>query len=142
MQELPYTCFLTMRIIPNRSTAWICGLAYLLASALSGLLHNHSHSRHSHSRHSHGPHIAQCEQAHSDEHRGEMPGHAADPSTPEPLSDDDCLACRFVAQCATVSVPMPDLAPRPIVAEVRVSAPIFFIEPVYSNALARAPPLG
>ena len=132
-----------MRIIRYRSTAWICGLAYLLASALSGLLHNHVQDGHSH-----GPHgeLAQCDQAHGDglagdEHRDELPGRAGDHSTPEPLPDCDCLACRFVAQCAMVLVPAPVLTARPIVAEVRISAPVYFIEPVYSNALARAPPL-
>jgi hypothetical protein len=132
-----------MRIIRHRSTAWVAGLAYLLASALSGLLHQHAQGGHSHDSHSH---VASCTDDHSEglaaaeQHRG-IAGHEGDPSSPEPFSDD-CLACRFVAQGAVVSVPSSDLAPRPIVAEVRVSAPRFFIEPVYSSSLARAPPLG
>lgn len=123
-----------MRIIRRHSTAWIAGLAYLLATGLSGLLHDHQHGSHSHAvpgtiAYSDGS--AACDAEHE---------HDGCPSTPE--SDDDCLACRFVTQSAVVSVPLPEPTMQPIVAEVRLSAPRFFVEPVYSCALARAPPLG
>jgi hypothetical protein len=131
-----------MRIIRRRSTAWIAGLAYLVASALSGLLHDHSHPAHSDGCELH---VATCGDAHHDGLQGDshetasLPEHGP-PS--DPLSDDDCAACRFVAQCAVVSVPAADLTPLPVVAEVRIAAPIFFIQPIYSSGLARAPPLG
>ncbi len=131
-----------MRIIRHRSAAWIAGLAYLVASALSGLLHDHSHPSHSDACELH---VAGCHDAHHDGLDGDACETASIPDRDlpsDPLSDDDCAACRFVAQCAVVTVPNADLMPLPVVAEVRVWATIFFIQPIYSTGLARAPPLG
>ncbi|HVX10850.1 MAG TPA: hypothetical protein VHC22_06690 [Pirellulales bacterium] len=131
-----------MRIIRRRSTAWIAALAYFVASALSGLLHNHSHPGHSEACETH---VAGCGEAHRDGLPSDSCETASLPERglpPDPLSDEDCPACRFVAQCAVVSVPAADLTPLRVVAEVGVSAPVFFIEPIFSNGLARAPPLG
>jgi len=106
-------------------------LAYLLAGAL-GALHHHEHGL------SH-PAQAACEQHVAEQHSAgndHAPGHS-----PVPLTDDDCLACRLAAQSAVVSVPLADAGLCPLVVEVRSTAPTFFLEPVHSCGLARAPPL-
>ncbi|MGH7138380.1 MAG: hypothetical protein ACREHD_21730, partial [Pirellulales bacterium] len=76
---------------------------------------------------------------------GGIPGHSGghDDHSPSPLpfSGDDCAACRFVAQCALVSIPVAEPMQSPVVAELRVSVPVYFVEPVCTNRLARAPPL-
>lgn len=131
-----------MRPFRHRITASIAGLAYLLASALSGSLHSHSHgemdAQHDcvalvgeHQQHAVG----------HDDHLSDLSGKHEDAPCPQPLSDDDCAACRFVAQPALFCVPTVDLTPAPAAAEVRVVAPSIFIEPIYSSGLARAPPL-
>jgi len=127
-----------MPFVRSRFAVAMASLAYLLASALSGSMHNHAT----------GPsHVdASCRHAgiHEltlDGHFSEQPGHEDD-SSPAPISDDDCLACRFVTQSALVSMPAPQPALTPIVVEVRSSAVRFFVEPVHSSGLARAPPIG
>lgn len=132
-----------MRPYRHRITASIACLAYLLASALSGSLHSHSHDdahAHQHCDVFGGEH-ANHPAAH-DDHLADLGDTHDDAPSPAPLSDDDCAACRFVAQAAVFSVPTPGVAPRPIAAEVRVVTPSFFIAPVQSSRLARAPPLG
>lgn len=122
-----------MRYCRCRSAAWVFGLAYLLASTLSGFLHSHAHEKdalcstaaHAH----HAPDDEYCV------------GHEEHSPTSPPLSDDDCAACRFVAQCALVSVPVAEPIQSPVVAELRVVVPVYFIEPVHTDRLARAPPL-
>lgn len=131
-----------MRSFRHRITALIACLAYLSASALSGSLHSHSHDdsqAHQHCDVSRGEHAHHP--AADDDHLADLGGAHEDAPCPAPLSDDDCAACRFVAQAAVFSVPTPDVAPRPMAAEVRVVALSFFIEPVQSSRLARAPPL-
>lgn len=124
-----------MRYYRCRSAAWVFGLAYLLASTLSGFLHSHAHEK-----------DALCSAAdHAHHAPGDGLGHFAEheehsPTSP-PLSDDDCAACRFVAQCALVSIPAAEPIQSPVEAELRVAVPIYFVEPVYTHQLARAPPL-
>ncbi|HQU43079.1 MAG TPA: hypothetical protein PK867_09710, partial [Pirellulales bacterium] len=73
----------------------------------------------------------------------DRPSHAEhdDSSLPGPASDDDCLACRFVAQSALILLPAPQKAITPLVVELRSPAPMFFVEPVHSSGPARAPPI-
>ena len=119
-----------MRFIRSRFAVATASLAYLLASALSGLMHNHVH----------GPSHADAPKLTLERHLVEQPEHDHD-SSPVPISDDDCLACRFVTQSALVSMPAPEPGLTPIVVEVRSPAPTFFVEPIHSHGLARAPPL-
>ncbi|HVA49046.1 MAG TPA: hypothetical protein VNH11_21975 [Pirellulales bacterium] len=129
-----------MRFVRSRPTVCTAALAYLLASALSGLLHNHAHGpacvEHGPSDRMHG-HLAgvelDCDHVSHAEHDGS--------SLPGPASDDDCLACRFVAQSALILLPPPQTAITPLVVELRSSVPTFFIEPVHKSGLARAPPI-
>lgn len=128
-----------MRFVRSRSTACAAALAYLLAAALSGLLHDHEHES------------ASFEQIAGHTHAGDLVGlparEASDhaeggTSLPPPVSDDDCAACRFVTQSAVVVVAAPATGLTPLVAELRVAAPHFFIEPIRVRGLARAPPMG
>jgi hypothetical protein len=123
----------------NRTTAWFTSLAYLVASALSLLLHSHPHDvsqLNASACHTH------CDRGAADPHACEQQGHDDDHSSPKPASDDDCLACRFVAQSATVSLPPPEPGRLPLVAELRSSPPRVVVQPPHSSALARAPPIG
>lgn len=127
-----------MRFIRSRFAVATASLAYLLASALSGLMHNHAHG----TAHVAAPlHQADAHDLSFEWHLGEQSEHDDD-SSPSPVSDDDCLACRFVTQSALVSMPAPEPALDPIVIEVRSAAPTFFVEPIHSSGLARAPPIG
>jgi hypothetical protein len=121
-----------MRFARSRSTVCLAALAYLLATALSGLMHDHGHA---------------AGEVHAGDPAGIKSeadtGHDADHGEPAtPVSDDDCAACRFVTQSAVVVVAAPAAGLTPIVAELRVSAPSFFIESIRLCGLARAPPLG
>ena len=116
----------------------MAGLAYLLASALSGLMHSHAH----------GPSHAEVSDSRAndqalslDQHLVAPAGHD-DHSPPVPVSDDDCLACRFVAQCALVSMPAPEPGLTPLVVELPCPALRYFVEPLRLSGLARAPPIG
>lgn len=126
-------CFF-MRIYRRRLATWSFGLAYLLASTLSGFLHSHPHENALGS--------ASVDRAHH-VHEGVVGhlGHDEHSPAAPPHSDDDCAACRFAAQAALASIPAAEPVRSPVVAELRVLAPHFFIEPVFSSRLARAPPL-
>lgn len=134
--------FRTMRSFHHRrTTAWFVVLAYVLASSLSALFHNHSHGCASciatcgHEHHHSDDHHEATSAGHADDHHGES-------SAPRLPNEDDCLACRYVAQSAVVAVPMPRPSPARVVEELRVATPRIFIAPVHVSQLARAPPLG
>jgi hypothetical protein len=48
---------------------------------------------------------------------------------------------RTTTVCAVVSLPLAESGLCPLVVELRSTAPTFFVEPVHSCGLARAPPL-
>ena len=129
-----------MRFVRSRLTTCLAALAYLLAAALSGLMHDHGHGPSSvehfaagHHHADHLPGVVESNAGHDSDH-----GH----HPPAPVSDDDCAACRFVMQSAVVVVAAPAAGLTPLVAELRAAAPSFFIEPIRLCGLARAPPLG
>lgn len=130
-----------MRLARSRSAVCLAALAYLLAAALSGLMHDHGHAPSSVEQFAAGRH-------HADDLPGVVgernAGHDSDHGhhSPVPVSDDDCAACRFVTQSAVVVVVAPAVGLTPLVAELRAAAPSFFIESIRRCGLARAPPLG
>jgi hypothetical protein len=125
-----------MRLVCSRYAVATAALAYLLAGALS-VLHDHehglSHTDQSASQQAGGQQVA--------EHPAPERDSGGHHHSPAPLSDDDCLACRLAAQSAVVDVPLADLGLCPLVVEVRSTAPAFFLAPVRSCGLARAPPM-
>jgi hypothetical protein len=127
-----------MRFVCSRFVVATAALAYLLANALSAL-HSHEHGL-SHAvqaceQPEHG--LAEdCSPEQGPAEHDHAPGHS-----PAPFADDDCLACRLAAQSAVVCVPLADAGLCPLVVEVRSTPPTFFLKPVHSCGLARAPPL-
>ena len=123
-----------MRFARSQPTAILAALAYLAATSLGGLLHDHHHGL-SHSE------SAACELNHSGHAlpADKSPAHENDSSTP--LSDEDCLACRLAAQAGLVHLPAPEPGLCPLVVELRSAPPIFFVAPVQTCGLARAPPM-
>jgi hypothetical protein len=120
-----------MRFICSRYAVATAALAYLLAGAVSAL-HHHEHGLHG---------TASQERDIHDSFGQDGAEHDHSEPSPAPLADDDCLACRLAAQCAVVSLPLAESGLCPLVVELRSTAPTFFVEPVHSCGLARAPPL-
>lgn len=122
-----------MRFARSQSAVVLAAVAYLAASALAGLMHNHHHGQ------SHGD-AAPCDLNHAHTSPAE-PSPSDESHSPAPLTDDDCLACRLVAQSGMVCLPTPEVGLCPLVVELRCAPPMFFVEPVQSCGLARAPPI-
>lgn len=127
-----------MRFVRSGTTACVAALAYFLAAALGALFHEHGQTCFGHfvAEHAHaddGCVLPGTEAASHSEHGDSLPA---------PLSDDDCAACRFVTQSALVVVATSATDLMPLVVELRVPAPSFFVEPIRACGLARAPPIG
>jgi hypothetical protein len=122
-----------MRVARSRSAVALASLAYLLATALGGLLHRHEHGR---------PHNGAAACHHASETQSHQPAPPyGDDESPVPISDDDCLACRLAAQSGLVAVPLAEPGLCPFVVELPCAAPTIFVEPELTCGLARAPPV-
>lgn len=120
----------------QRRTAWIVAVCYVLASTFSGIWHSHAGQRHACA-------VAEAGANHCSHHHHAGHEHEAGQGGEHencPSGDDDCVVCRFVAQCALSTLPVAEPAMSVVVAEIRPAAPSTPVIAILSCGLARAPP--